>query len=219
MKGQIEELEKQYPDFLPDAIAKEAILQIGKRLYDKSFVAANDGNISCLVAHDQLWISPAGVSKGFMSESMLIKVDRECRVLEGTWLPSSEMMLHLQVYQEDPEVRAVIHAHSPVATAFACAGLPLDQPILAEAMLILGSIPVAAYAQPGTPALAESIRPYIRGYSGVLLENHGVLTWGASLTEAMYRIERIEYYANLMMLTGYFPQTQAKPHYPKAVDK
>ena len=204
--GQIEELERLYPDYLPDDVAKDGILQIGRRLYERAYVAANDGNISCLVAPGQIWTSPTGVSKGYMTEAMLVKVDSGCHVLEGTWQPSSELMMHLQVYQEDPDVRAVIHAHSPVATAFACAGIPLDQPILAEAMTMLGTIPVATYAAAGTTLLAKSVAPYIKGHTGVLLENHGVLAWGSSLSEALYRIERIEYYANLMMLTGYLPQ-------------
>ena len=202
----IEELERLYPDYLPDAAAKAGILQIGRRLYEQGFAAANDGNITCLVAPGRLWATPAGVSKGYMTEAMLVCVDGAGSVLEGDWMPSSELLLHLRVYADNPAVRAVIHAHSPVATAFACAGMPLDKPILAEAAAMLGTVPVAPYAPPGTGALAESVAPYLRDFGGVLLANHGVFTWGASLTEALYRLERIEYYAVLLLRTGYLPQ-------------
>jgi L-fuculose-phosphate aldolase len=202
----IEELDRKYPGYLTDAAAKLGILQAGRRLHEKGYGAANDGNISCLVAQGELWATPTGVSKGYMKEGMLIKVDGEGRVLEGEWPPSTELMMHLRVYKENPLARAAIHAHSPVATAFACAGIPLDQPVIAEAVALLGPIPLAPFALPGTPEVAESIAPYCRDFSGVLLANHGVLTWGASLTEALYRMERVEYIAGLLMLTGYLPQ-------------
>ena len=202
----IEGMERLYPQRLPAEQAKEALLQIGRRLYEKGYAAANDGNISYLLAPGRVLATPTGVSKGFMTTSMLVVVDSECRVLEGDWLPSTELLLHLRVYQENPEARAVIHAHSPIATAFACAGIPLDRPILAEALNLLGQVPVAPYAAPGTQELAASVVPYLQTYAGVLLANHGVLTWGASLTEAMYRLERIEHYAKLMLLTGHLPQ-------------
>ena len=202
----IEEMERLHPDFLPEDAAKDGILQIGRRLYEKGYAAANDGNISCLVAPGKLWATPTGVSKGFMTLDMLVKLDSGGKVLEGSWAPSTEMLLHLRVYQESPAVRAVIHAHSPVATAYACAGMALDKPILAEALAMIGIVPVAPYALPGTSLVADAVAPYLRDHAGVLLANHGVLTWGTSLTEAMYRMERIEYYAQLMMLTGYPPQ-------------
>jgi len=202
----LEDLDHMYHGFLPDEAAKRGILLAGKRLYDRGYAAANDGNITCLTGPGEVWATPTGVSKGFMTEEMLIKVDTEGNVLEGSRAPSTELMMHLRVYRENPEVRAVIHAHSPVATAFACAGIPLDQPILAEASALYGQVPVAPFAIPGTPAVAESVAPYCRDNCAVLLANHGVLTWGASLLEALYRLERVEYYANLLMLTGYLPQ-------------
>jgi len=202
----IEELERRYRGWLPDDAAVQGILQIGRRMYERGYAAANDGNITCLAGPDAVWATPTGVSKGFMTAEMLIKLDFGRRVLEGAWTPSTELMMHLRVYRENPDVKAVIHAHSPAATAFACAGIPLDQPILAEAVSMQGQTPVAPFALPGTPALAESVAPFCRDYRGVLLANHGVLTWGVSLTEAFYRLERIEYYANLLILTGFLPR-------------
>jgi L-fuculose-phosphate aldolase len=202
----IEELDRLFPGYLTDEAAKLGILQAGRRLHEKGYTAANDGNISCLVAPGEIWATPTGVSKGYMNEDMLIKVDQGGGVLEGSWAPSTELMMHLRVYQENPNARAAIHAHSPIATAFACAGIALDQPVLAEAATLLGPIPVAPFAMPGTSAVADSIAPYLRDYRGVLLANHGVLTWGPSLTEALYRMERVEYVAALLMRTGYLPQ-------------
>ncbi|MCL1848795.1 MAG: class II aldolase/adducin family protein [Clostridiales bacterium] len=202
----IEKTDRLYPDYLPEQEARLGILHAGKRLYDRGYVVANDGNISCLTAPGQIWATPTGVSKGFMTEEMLIKSDLEGHILEGTWAPSTELMMHMRVYKENPGARAAIHAHSPVATAFACAGIPLDLPILAEAVAMQGHVPLAPFALPGTPAVAESIAPFCLAYTGVLLANHGVLTWGASLSEALYRMERVEYYAHLLMLTGVLPQ-------------
>ncbi len=206
MKKRVEELDRLYPQYLSDEAAKQAIMDVGRRLYKKGYVAANDGNISCMVEPGIVWATPTGVSKGYMTEEMMIKVDLTGRVLEGTYKPSTELMMHLRVYQENPAVKAVVHAHCPMATAFACAGIALDQPLLAEAVAMLGPVPIAPFALPGTPAVAESIAPYCRDYKAVMLANHGVLTWGPNMTEALYRLERVEYYASLLMLTGHFPQ-------------
>ena len=132
-----------------------------------------------------------------MTEDMLVKTDLAGTVLEGTRKPSSELKMHLRVYQENPDLRAAVHAHPPVATSFAIAGLPLDRPILPEAIVQLGTIPVAPYAEPGTQAVPDSIAPFCRDYGGVLLANHGALTWGYDLTQAYYRMETLEYYAQV----------------------
>lgn len=190
---------KAYPT---DAQAKETLLEVGRRMYTKNFVAANDGNISCKVGEDRLWTTPTGVSKGYMTEDMLVKTDLFGHVLEGSCLPSSELKMHLRVYQENPEIQAVVHAHPPVSTAFAIAGIPLDRAILAEAVVQLGSVPIAPYALPGTQEVPDSIAPYCKDYNAVLLANHGALTWGRNLMEAYFRMETLEYYATLLMITG-----------------
>lgn len=180
-----------------DREAKTLLLEAGRRLYERGFVASNDGNMSVLVSAGTLWTTPTGVSKGFMTEDMLVKTDLAGTVLEGTRKPSSELKMHLRVYQENPDLRAAVHAHPPVATSFAIAGLPLDRPILPEAIVQLGTIPVAPYAEPGTQAVPDSIAPFCRDYGGVLLANHGALTWGYDLTQAYYRMETLEYYAQV----------------------
>lgn len=180
-----------------DREAKTLLLEAGRRLYERGFVASNDGNMSVLVSAGTLWTTPTGVSKGFMTEAMLVKTDLAGTVLEGTRKPSSELKMHLRVYQENPDLRAAVHAHPPAATSFAIAGLPLDRPILPEAIVQLGTVPVAPYAEPGTQAVPDSIAPFCRDYGGVLLANHGALTWGYDLTQAYYRMETLEYYAQV----------------------
>ncbi len=185
------------PGWLSDQEAIEQILEVGRRMYARNYVAANDGNITCRVSPDALWATPTGVSKGYMTREMLIKVDLEGRVMEGSAAPSSELKMHLRVYQENPDLRAAVHAHPPAATSFAIAGLPLDRPILPEAIVQLGTVPVAPYAEPGTQAVPDSIAPFCRDFGGVLLANHGALTWGYDLTQAYYRMETLEYYAQV----------------------
>lgn len=191
-----------YAHYLSDREAKEQILEVGRRMYAKNYVASNDGNISCKVSPAALWATPTGVSKGYMTEEMLIKVDLEGHVLQGTWEPSSELKMHLRVYEENPDLAACVHAHPPAATSFAIAGIALDRPILPEAVVQLGVVPVAPYATPGTREVADSVAPYCRTHNGVLLANHGALTWGASLMQAYMRMESLEYYALITMYTG-----------------
>ena len=191
-------------DFPEEVKARQEILEIGGRMYAKGFVAANDGNISCLVSPNRVVITPAGVSKGFMTEESLVTTDLTGQVLTDG-CPSSELFLHLRVYRENPMVRAVVHAHPPAATAFACAGLPLERPILAEAVVQLGQVPVAPFALPGTEAVADSVAPFCSEHCALLLANHGALTWGRDLMEAWFRMETVEYYANLLILTGQLP--------------
>lgn len=188
--------------YMSDYEAKNAILDIGKRMYIKGFVAANDGNITCRVGPNAIWATPTGVSKGFMKPEMLVKLDLSGKVLQGSAKPSSEIKMHLRVYEEDPQVMGVTHAHPPISTAFAVAGIGLEKPILTEGVLNLGVVPVAKYATPGTEEVPNSIAPFVKDYHAVLLANHGALSWGKDVYEAFYRLESVEYYASLLMYTG-----------------
>jgi len=189
--------------YLSDNEAKKSILDIGRRMYQNGFVASNDGNITCKVGENEIWATPTGVSKGFMTEGMLVKMDLDGRILEGTAKPSSEIKMHLRVYRENAEVCGVVHAHPLTATAFACAGISLEQPVLVEGILALGCVPLAHFALPGTNEVPDSVAPYCRDYNAVLLANHGALTWGASPIQAYYRMETVEYYAKIMLLCDY----------------
>jgi L-fuculose-phosphate aldolase len=179
--------------------AKKNIIEIGRRMYMKGFVAANDGNISCRVSPNEILCTPTGVSKGFLTPDMLVRVDMSGKVISGKMKPSSEVKMHLRVYQELPETMAVTHAHPPVATSFAIAGIPLDRAILPESVVILGTVPIAKYALTGSTEVPDSIAPYVKNYNAVLLANHGALTWGRSIDEAFYRLEEVEYFAQVTM--------------------
>lgn len=187
--------------FPSDFEAKQAILDVGRRMYNKNFVAANDGNISCKVSDDVIWCTPTGVSKGFMTDDMLVQMRLDGTVIRGRCKPSSEMKMHLRVYRENPNVNAVVHAHPPAATSYAIAGLPLNQAILTEAILCIGEVPLAPYAMPGTEEVPDSIAPYVNTHNGCLLANHGALTWGKDVVDAWMRMESIEYYATVSMYT------------------
>lgn len=185
-----------------DAEAKALILEIGRRMYGRQMVSSNDGNISIRTGGGRIWLTPSGVSKGFMTEEMLVCVDLDGRVLEGTQKPSSESKMHLRVYQENPAVNAVVHAHPITATAFAIARVPLDLALMTESVIGLGVVPVAPYATAGTDAVAESVAPYCREYHALLLANHGALTWGGEAMQAYYRMESVEACAQVMLRLG-----------------
>lgn len=184
-----------------DFEAKQSILEVGRRMYAKNFVASNDGNISCKVSENTLWCTPTGVSKGFMTDDMLVLMDTDGNVIRGNYKPSSEMKMHLRVYKENPEVKAVVHAHPPAATSYAIAGLPLNRAILTESVMGIGEIPLAPYAMPGTEEVPNSIAPFVNTHNGCLLANHGALTWAKDVMSAWMRMESIEYYALVSMYT------------------
>jgi len=188
--------------YMSDLEAKEAIIEVGKRMYNKGFVASNDGNISIKVSPDTLWTTPTLVSKGYMKPEMLVKVDLNGKVISGNNKPSSELKMHLRVYRENTDVMAVTHAHPPIATSFAIAGIELDRAILPEAVVNLGTVPIAPYATPGSQEVPDSIAPFCRSHNAVLLANHGALTWGKEVFEAYHRLESLEYYATVLMYTG-----------------
>ena len=131
------------------------IVEVGRRLHSRAYVASNDGNISVRLSEDCLLTTPKGVSKGFMSPDMIVMTDLSGRKIAGDRDPSSELPMHLAVYQNRPEITAVVHAHPPVSTGFAVAGIPLDRAVLAEVVTTLGSIPIADYGTPSTPELAD----------------------------------------------------------------
>jgi L-fuculose-phosphate aldolase len=176
------------------------IVEVGRRLYARGYTASNDGNISVRLDEARLLMTPKGVCKGFMTPEMMCITDLDGRKLAGDRDPSSEMQMHLEVYRQRPDVNAVVHAHPPVATAFAVAGIPLDRAVLAEVVTTLGSVPIAEYATPSTKELPEAVRKYVKAHDGMLLANHGALTLGADLFSAYYKMETIEHFANISFI-------------------
>ena len=176
---------------------KKQICEIGKRIYDRGMVAANDGNISVKVSDNEFYCTPTGVSKGALTPDMIIKVDKHGNKIEGKLNPSSEIKMHMRVYEKRPDVGAVVHAHPPIATAFTIAGIDLDQYILPEAVLTIGEVPTCAYGTPSTMEIPDSLEPYIENHDAFLLQNHGALTVGFSLTKAMFVMEEVEFNAQI----------------------
>ena len=181
--------------------AKRAdIVEIGRRLHGRAYVASNDGNVSVRLDAERLLTTPRGVSKGFMSPDMLVITDYEGRKLAGEREPSSELPMHLAVYRRRPDVTAVVHAHPPVATGFAVAGIPLDRAVLAEVVTTLGSIPIAEYGTPSTQELADAVDRHIAVHDGLLLANHGAITVADGLLRAYYKMETIEHFARISVV-------------------
>src|SRR5262245_60182862 len=178
------------------------IVEIGRRLWQRGFVASNDGNISVRVGPDRLLMTPASVSKGFMTPEMMVITDLDGKVVEAApgRKPSSEALMHLVAYRERADINAVVHSHPPIATGFAVAGIALDRAVLAEVVTTLGGIPIAEYATPSTQELADTVRPLIRLHDGVLLANHGAVALGRALMSAYYKMETIEHFAQISLV-------------------
>ena len=179
---------------------REQICEIGRRIYDRKMVAANDGNISVRLSDHIFLCTPTGVSKGFMTPDSICKVDEKGELIEqnGKFRPSSELKMHMRVYSVRPDVGAVVHTHSCYATCFAVMGRPLNCPIMSEAGVSLGCVPLAPYATPSTPEVPDSIEPYLNDFDAVLLENHGALTWSHDLLSAYMSMESLEFYAKIL---------------------
>ncbi|HXE31222.1 MAG TPA: class II aldolase/adducin family protein [Terriglobales bacterium] len=180
---------------------RSEILRIGAWLHQKSLVAASDGNISARLAGGRVLATPTSMSKGMMQADDLVITDMEGRKLEGKRNPSSEMAMHLLIYQLRPEIHGVVHAHPPAATGFAASGIPLNQALLAEVVLALGCVPLAEYGTTGTPELSATLRPLIPHYDAILMANHGVVTYGEDVMKAYFKMETVEHFARIALVT------------------
>jgi len=168
------------------------MVQLGKKLYGRELLVATEGNFSVRLDDERLLATPSGLCKGDMTEEDLVIIDLRGNHLTGERRVSSEIKMHLEVYRQRRDVQAVIHAHPPMCIAMMLAGKALDRPILAEVVLILGKVPIAPYATPSTNEIPESIMPLIPQTDCILLDHHGSLTAGRSLSEACYKLELLE---------------------------
>ncbi len=184
----------------PEAQARADIVEVGRRLWERGYVAANDGNISVRLDEHRLITTPKNVSKGFMTADMMVVTDLDGKKIAGERDPSSEIKMHLEVYRNRPDARAVVHAHPPTATGFAVAGIAFDRAVLAEVITTLGSIPIAAYATPSTEELPAAVRKYVKAHDGLLLANHGALALAGDVMSAYYRMETIEHFARISLV-------------------
>lgn len=168
------------------------------RLQNKGLIAATDGNVSCRLEEDRLLITPAGKAKGELKPVDLLIVDLQGKLISGCGKPSSEIRMHLIVYQKRQDVQAVVHAHPPMLTAYTLAGVPFMAEALPEVWMSIGSVPTAPYATPSTKEVPEAISPFIEGHQAILMERHGSLTVGRSLKEAYMRLEKLEHAAHTL---------------------
>jgi L-fuculose-phosphate aldolase len=177
---------------------REDVARASNALHAMGWVANHDGNVTARLAPDRYLATPTSVSKASITPGMLIVVDGRGQLVRGELKPFSEFVLHAAAYEARPDVEAVVHAHAPHATAFAVAGLGLERPILAEAVVSLGPrVPLAPYALPGTDGFTAPVGELLRTYDAILLQNHGVLTVGADVEQAYLRMELVEHLARI----------------------
>jgi len=179
---------------------RQEIVEVGRLIWQKGWVAANDGNITVRLDEERVLATPTGVSKGMMHPDDLIICDMSGRKLVGRLEQTSELGMHLTIYRMRPDVRAVVHAHPPVATGYAAAGRPLNLALLPEVIIGLGCVPLAEYGLPGTPELTQPMLPYIPKYDALLLANHGAVCYGPDLWKAYFRMETVEHFARISLV-------------------
>jgi L-fuculose-phosphate aldolase len=179
---------------------RQEIIRLGGMLHGSGFVAGTDGNLSVRLDRKRVLVTPTGMSKGMMRPSDLVIVDVEGRRLAGRRNVSSEIAMHLLIYKLRPDIRGVVHAHPPTATAFAASGLSLNQPLVCELVVGLGCVPLARYGTPGTPELSEALEPLIPQYDAILMANHGVVAYGEDLQHAYMKMETVEHFARIALV-------------------
>jgi L-fuculose-phosphate aldolase len=180
---------------------RQDIVEIGKLVWQKGWVAANDGNITIRLDQDRVLCTPTGVCKGMMQPGDLIVCDLAGNKISGTKERTSEIAMHLTVYNLRPDIRAVLHAHPPVATGFAAAGRSLNLALLPEVVIGLGCVPLADYGLPGTSELTEPLLPLIPKYDALLMGNHGAVCYGEDVYKAYFRMETVEHFARISLVT------------------
>jgi len=170
-------------------------------LHERGFVAAMDGNLSVRLRDDRVLVTPTCLSKGAMKPADMVIVNLDGERVAGRRNVTSEIGMHLLIYRTRPDVKAICHAHPPTATGFAAAGIPLTEPLVCEVVMGLGCIPLARYGTPGTSELAQTLEPYVPSYDAILMSNHGVVTYGDTLEHAYMKMETVEHFAQIALVT------------------
>jgi L-fuculose-phosphate aldolase len=201
---------------MDEQTARREIVRVGKLMYERSYVVSSDGNLSVRLDDNRIVATPTQVCKGRITEEMLAVTDLEGKPLTDK-RASSELAMHLLIYREREEVRAVCHAHPPQASAFAVAGLAIDQPILSEVILTLGCVPLAEYGTPSTDELTEAMRPLVRHHNALLMANHGAVAYGENLWQAFDRLETLEHTAKIAILARILGGARNLP--PDSIEK
>ncbi len=185
-------------------LLRQQMCEIGRRMWQRGWIAANDGNISVRVDHRRVLVTPTGISKGFMEPRMLCLTDMHGKHIgddSGGFTPTSELKMHLAIYAARPDVNAVVHTHAPHAVAFSIARMPLPKRIYPEVEVLLGDVPLTDYATSGTDEVPDSITPHLtEATRAILMANHGPVTFGATLESAYQRMEVLEAYCRIVTL-------------------
>lgn len=179
--------------------ARREIVTVCRRLYQHGLIAGPDGNVSVRIAPDRILVTPAGVSKVDVQADELIELTLDGRKVRGSTRASSEIGMHLRIYQRRADVNAVVHAHPPTATGFSVAGESFSTCVLPEVVFQVGWVPLVPYATPGTEALADAFEPFLAGHDAFLMANHGATTVGSTLTIAHQRMESLEHSARILL--------------------
>ena len=201
---------------MDEQLARRDLLRICHLLYERSYVVSSDGNVSVQLDDGRILATPTMTCKGRMTEDLIAITDLDGRSLNNQ-KASSELAMHLLIYRERPDVKAVCHAHPPHGTAFAVAGLPIDQPILSEVILTLGCVPLAEYGTPSTDELSDAMRPLVKHHNALLMANHGAVAYGSDLWQAFDRLETLEHTAKIAILSRMLGGSRNLP--PEAIEK
>src|SRR3712207_5828096 len=196
--------------------ARREIVRVGELMYQRGYVVSSDGNLSVRLEDGRIVATPTQTSKGRMTEDSLALTDLAGKPLNDR-RASSELAMHLLIYRERADVRAVCHAHPPHGSAFAVAGLAIDQPILSEVILTLGCVPLAEYGTPSTDELTEAMRPLVKNHNALLMANHGAVAYGADIWQAFDRLETLEHTAKIAILSRALGGSRSLP--PDAIEK
>ena len=180
---------------------RREIVSFGRMLHQRGYVAATDGNLSVRLDERRILATPTAISTGALRPADMVIVDPAGRQVAGRRQVSSEISMHLLIYKLRPDVHGIVHAHPSMATGFAAAGIALNEPLVCEVVIGLGSIPLAKYGTPGTPELCESLEPLIPQYDAILLSNHGVVTYADTLQHAYMKMETVEHFARIALVT------------------
>ena len=177
------------------------IVRYGQMLHQRGFVAAMDGNLSVRLDSERILVTPTCLSKGAMKPADMVVVDMDGNRVSGRRHVTSEIGMHLLIYRMRPDIKAIVHAHPHTATGFAAAGIPLTEPLVCEVVMGLGCIPLARYGTPGTSELGQTLEPYVPHYDAILMSNHGVVTYGDTLEHAYMKMETVEHFAEIALVT------------------
>ena len=179
---------------------KQDICDIGRRIYNRQFAAANDGNITVRISDNEVLCTPTLHCKGFLKPDDIALIDMTGKQIAGRKKRSSEALLHLEIYRQREDIRSVVHCHPPHATAFAIAREPIPQCILPEVEVFLGDVPITKYETPGGQDFADTIIPFVNKTNVMILANHGTVSYGETVEQAYWWTEILDSYCRMLML-------------------